>query len=341
MADEKITPDADFEGTGFEPEETAQDNTNDFETEVNEAGQEETQVEEVTDADEVYETETEEDGYDSQFGELDDATVDSAYEAVNPFGTTEVKKKSVKTPIIITAIVVVVLALLAGAAYFIFFDNSINGVWQSVQYYDKTTGSTVASGKEDDKNTQKVVTYYEFKDDKLTLYSGDEYMQSKNTFTCKITVKEEKTTIEVVEDKQTLATFDAKIDGNGFTGKNLTLTMQGSTEPMKFTKVFSPDLGELKKLDKFKVDKKIVGNWENKENKVTYNFGEDGVVIMTNTSTGISERKMAYRVDGTKLYTKSTAESEEVETEFKYADSNNSIVFGSDQSEVKFTKIKD
>jgi flagellar basal body-associated protein FliL len=182
-------------------------------------------------------------------------------------GTTAVKtKKKIQAPIIIAA-VILLAALIAGGVYFFFFNNSVVGTWVEAES---------ASADEAKGGDGKSLRYYTFEQDgtaKISLGS----MQVVGTWSYakddSSTTDQPGNTINVAISYFFTGTFKIDVQGNGLTGRTLTLDGYGSK--VKFNSATKPE-PELKVDSKFDPKNDVVGKWKNDEQNVTYTFNADG-----------------------------------------------------------------
>lgn len=200
------------------------------------------------------------------------------------------KKGKIQKPILIAACVLVV-AIIAAAAYFIFFNNSVVGTW----IMDEPTSSAdEASSSAAEENER----YYTFENDgtasiklgTIEIFGTWSYSDDSSSTADEGTKKIDIEILPIIK-----GTFDYKLDGNGISGRKLTLSSSSASLTFKSTAKAEPDLTVSKK---FKADKTVTGKWKNKDYNLIYSFNADGTCDLNNndriTTTG------TYTVDSSK-----------------------------------------
>ncbi|MDY2855548.1 MAG: hypothetical protein SOT38_00375 [Oscillospiraceae bacterium] len=194
--------------------------------------------------------------YSSQFDELDDyISEDNPDSSKNDIAK---PKKKMKTSTIITIVVIVavVLAIIGGAVYFIFFNNTIKGIWK---YTQTGTDGTVYE------------TYYEFKDNELVLSMSTEYMSEEMTYQ----ISYSDNSFNYMYNGAVQQSFKYEVTGNLIQGKKVTISYGtgGQTQELTY-EMFKPET-ELKGPS-FKKNDSIVGYW-----KTTNMYGMDSFMELT------------------------------------------------------------
>ena len=200
------------------------------------------------------------------------------------------KKGKIQKPIIISACVLLAAVIIA-AAYFLFFNNSVVGTWVMDE---PTSSADEASSTASDEN----IKYYTFNNDgtasiKLgTIEIFGEWSYADNS---ESSADENKTQIDITILPIIKGTFEYKLEGNGISGRVLTLSGSSASLTFKSSSKVEPD---LKVSDKFKADKTVTGKWKNKDYNLVYSFNADGTCNLNNndriTTTG------TYSVDSSK-----------------------------------------
>lgn len=206
-------------------------------------------------------------GYSSQFGELEDIVDDSTDTENNAESQEQVKSASTKSVLVMAVVVILIVATIGLGAYFLFFNKSItSGVWVPVTV-DETTKEIIEP--EDD----TIIQYYKFTDTDMIAYYSNGY--AANESSGKIMYKDN--TFSMADDANLV--FKYEITSDGIKGKRLTLTIAGyEDQPMIFKWEPSAKVAKLTGPD-FTVNDEILGFWKyEKEDFVTYKeFTKDGV----------------------------------------------------------------
>lgn len=246
--------------------------------------------------DDVKEAE-EDNGYSSQFGELDEFVDNSADIDSDMKSKKQSKPLSTKQVLIIAVIVIVAVAVIGLGAYFIFFNNSIkSGAWIPVTI-DETTQEVIES--EDDTIKQ----YYKFTDNEMVVYYANSY--AANESACEISYEGD--TIVMQDGTNLKLTYD--ISGNLIKGKYLTLTIAGyEDQPLSFKWSSNVETPELTG-PKFTKNDKILGYWKysNGSNIVYKEFTADGFTNEYTAYEGTYQKySQMYNFDGKNVITLSS-----------------------------------
>lgn len=239
---------------------------------------------------------TDDNGYSSQFGELEEF-VDNSTDLENAsVASAEKKRKSLSTKqiSIIAVVAIVLVAVIALGAYFVFFNNSIkSGAWVPVSI-DETTQEVIES---DDETTKQ---YYKFTDTQMVVYYANGYATSESS--CNITYDGN---TFVMQDGTGL-TLTYEISGNLIKGKFLTLTIAGYEEqPLTYKWSPNVDIPELTGPE-FTVNEEILGYWKytNGSNIVYKEFTEDGITNEYTAYEGTRQKySQMYNYDGENITT--------------------------------------
>lgn|GEM_PF-1989346 len=199
------------------------------------------------------ETEGEEqDAYTSQFGELEDYVEDYNSKdfdgEVAPDAMPKQKKKMKRGTLIgIIIAVAVVLVILGVGAYFVFFNNTIKGVW-------------VVDQSSTDGSTYNMNVYYEFGDDSLVMSLDTEYMSEKMTYDVSYLENNKYAFLSAGEPSQT---YSYEITGNLFQGKKVSITSDDyeGSQALVLTYVPFKETVEMQGPE-FKKNDDIVGYWK-------------------------------------------------------------------------------
>lgn len=232
--------------------------------------------------------------YSSQFGELEDFVDDYSSEDFDgkvAESTLPKQKKKIKKSTLITTIViaVVVVAALAVGAYFVFFNNTIKGVWVM------------------EDSDMKI--FYTFTDDELVMSVDTEYMSESMSY--QLSYKDEGTYCYMSAGNIS-QTYNYEISGNLIFGKTLTISSADyqEAEPLVLTYAFAKDNVEMKGPDFTKNDS-IIGYWKFSNPMYGYDsymeFTDDGTVYnraVTPLYTDILSFK--YNYDGKQITTLSS-----------------------------------
>ncbi len=175
-------------------------------------------------------------------------------------------KVKIQTPIMIAACILVV-AVLGFFCFKLFFSNSLVGTWVI---------KTDASADEAEENNDAVIYYTFNEDNTASLNVGSMEVRGNWWY-----ADENGATTDQATDTITISisyffngTFQYELNGNAFTGRNLTLK-SGEDSSYDFESRNLTDPG-LKPDEDFKVDEKLVGEWQNEETKISYTFNADG-----------------------------------------------------------------
>lgn len=254
------------------------------------------------------------DEYKSQFSELMDE--ENPLSQADEEAEEEKIKKGSARPLIITAAIVVLLAVIGVALYFVAFAPTINGTWKA---------------SEGDN------TYITISDDKFIVESGDEYTYSYSEQDCdKVKGKD----VFYITSSGNIMKYKYTADGNMFTGRNATITMEnsfGTAVDTQLESVSEKNIPELKPVKDFKENKKLTGTWTNEEIGYTYAFSKDGILTSSAAQSGNSEFKCAYSVKGSKISIR-LAKEETSDMEMKI--DGDKLTLSNNGQDVTFTKVK-
>lgn len=286
-------------------------------------------------------------GYVSQFGELEQTPGIAGMEYA---GAVAVKKKSKALPITIIIIcVVLVLAIAAGAVYiFMFSKPSLNGTWEMITYSDAETGETL-TGDDITDDAEKNVLYYTFTDDSMIMEQSTNEFRGKQEQKVSITNNEDGSyNVLITSDTSGMEftiVYKCVTDGNLFTGETMQLNIEDesgtalTTEAVELTKVSSVKYEEITKIENFKYDEKLKGNWLNSDYGYTYIFDEDG--IFTVKSDGM-EQSFPYLIKESQILVKTAGASEEdMESSampYSVNDDKSVLAIGEGDAAIEFTK---
>lgn len=276
----------------------------------------ETSEEEESNIFDEIENATEGEGYESQFGELEDF-VDDNTDEVEAESATESKKQpmSTKKLAIIAVVAILAVAVIAFGVYYVFFNKSIKGgVWVPVQI-DEATQQIV---EPEDESTKQ---YYKFTNEGMIACYGNGYALSESS--CNL---EYNANSFVMQDGSNL-TLNYEITGNLIEGKYLKLTIAGyEDQPITYKWAPFVKIPELTGPE-FTKNEAIVGYWKFESGStVAYKeFTEDGFTSDYVIYPGMKQvSTQKYNFDGKNLVTLSAGgtnmyyETIEPGTEEKY-----------------------
>lgn len=226
------------------------------------------------------------------------------------------KKRLIQVPVII-AIVIVAVAVLTLLVYKGFFDKSIVGTWSTPL---ETQADTATPDEASADEASKPKQYYIFESNgKLSVKVGTiAYVYDYVT-----SVSEEGETLLTVSFNGSQSEFTYAVEGNMFTGKNLTLKSAYGSEIKLSSDSFKEP--ELKPAEDFKPNDKITGEWsyDSGFSQMSYTFNDDGTVQINQMDMII--------VDGVYSYTDNNIEityytDTESHMDLAYVTGDNSLV---------------
>lgn len=216
----------------------------------------EAEAAENAEAEDTAKSENDEQEYASQFGELDDYISEDNPDSSSTDVAKPKKKMKTGTIITIVVIVAVLLAVIGGAVYFIFFNNTIKGVWK---YTQTGTDGTVYE------------TYYEFTDNELILSMSSDYMSEEMIYQ----VSYGDNSFNYMYNGAIQQSFKYEVTGNLIQGKKVAISYDKGGQAQELTyEMFKPKT-ELKGPS-FKKNDSIVGYW-----KTTNMYGMETFMELT------------------------------------------------------------
>lgn len=249
-------------------------------------------------------------------------------EGQNAPAPVKAKRKCVIQISVLVAAGILLCALIVFGVCKIFFDNSIVGTWI-------VEGSTATNDQL--KTEEEAVngnTYYIFTDEKdkdgnkiAKLAVGT--MELTGTYDI-INNDDGTQKLSVSISYFFTGEYDFKVSGNALTGKVLTLSSDNGD--FNFLSASKPKVS-VEKSDDFKVNKDIVGEWNESDYNITYIFNEDGTAHVNEGGTLTVDG--TYVVDDSKI-TITYLASQESTLDIEYSLDGDTLVL----SGLGYTKVK-
>ncbi|MEE0930516.1 MAG: hypothetical protein UIM53_05905, partial [Acutalibacteraceae bacterium] len=185
---------------------------------------------------------------------------------------------------IIIVVAVVIIGLVVGA-YFVFFNNSIQGTWM-------------------EEGEDGVNTYYVFKGNSFEIISGNEYTTQKSVYS---DVQFDGSTMSIMAYGEVYMRFTYSVSGNLIQGKTLSLTMEGyeSSGAIELKNAWNVDVPQELSGPEFKKNDDIIGVWKgtNTDGYIEYIiFDENGnMTQFMGDNSRMNETTQKYSFDGSQI----------------------------------------